>query len=543
MTRRDIWTPILIAAWAVVLGLLVWPLGKILLSSFVVDGEYTFANYTLIFSEPRFLRTIGNTFLVGFGGMIGALILGVGLAFVVSRFEIRGRTAIEVLALIAMVSPPFIGAYSWIVLFGANGLVRTTLAGIGIDIPPIYGTPGVIMVFALKFFPQVFLITSGAFAAVSRSLEEAAESLGVSPTRRLFTITLPLIMPAITASGLLAFVMSIADFGTPQIIGRGLQVLATQAYILYSADLGSNQGLASAISLILVGISMVFVLLQRWMMRRDIYHNSGMKRAERRPIAGLRSAYLHMAAYGLVLLGSIPTITVIYYSFRRTRGPVFQDGFGLQSYERVLQRLSDPIVNTLIYSAIAVVAIVVVGTLLGYLITRRRSLATGTLDGILTVPYVVPGVVMGIAYAAAFNVAPLVLTGTGAIIILAVFIRRLPYTVSSVGAALRQISPNLEQAAMSLGVPPGRAFLKVTAPLLIPGIVAGAMMSLVTAMNELSSSLVLYIGRTITMPVRIYIAVIDGEYGIAAALSTILLAMTIVAILAMSYAAKRQYRS
>jgi iron(III) transport system permease protein len=156
------------------------------------------------------------------------------------------------------------------------------------------------------------------------------------------------------------------------------------------------------------------------------------------------------------------------------------------------------------------------------------------LDGLLTVPYVVPGVVMGIAYIATFNGPPVVLTGTGAIIILSIFIRRLPYTASAVGTALRQISPSLEEAAMSLGVPPGRAFLKVTAPLILPGIIAGGMMSLVTAMNELSSSLVLYVGGTVTMPVRIYVAVIDGDYGTAAALSTILIVLTAIAIYAAS---------
>jgi iron(III) transport system permease protein len=176
----------------------------------------------------------------------------------------------------------------------------------------------------------------------------------------------------------------------------------------------------------------------------------------------------------------------------------------------------------------------VVGTLLGYVITRRPSAATAALDGLLTVPYVVPGVVMGIAYIATFNAPPVVLTGTGAIIILSIFIRRLPYTASAVGTALRQISPSLEDAATSLGVPPGRAFLKVTAPLILPGIIAGGMMSLVTAMNELSSSLVLYVGGTVTMPVRIYVAVIDGDYGTAAALATILIVLTALAVFAAS---------
>ena len=134
---------------------------------------------------------------------------------------------------VALVSPPFIGAYAWIVLFGASGVIRRGLASIGISIPPLYGVAGVILVFAFKFFPHVFLITSGALAAINRSVEEAAESLGVSPAKRLFTVTFPLILPAISASALLTFVLSIADFGTPRIIGRDFNVLATEAFKLY----------------------------------------------------------------------------------------------------------------------------------------------------------------------------------------------------------------------------------------------------------------------------------------------------------------------
>jgi iron(III) transport system permease protein len=237
-------------------------------------------------------------------------------------------------------------------------------------------------------------------------------------------------------------------------------------------------------------------------------------------------------AYVIVLTGALPAIIVVLFSFRRTSGPVFQPGLSLQSYERVVSTLSAPIWNTLIFSTAAVVAIVITGTLIGYLISRRPNIATGTLDALLMVPYVVPGIVMGIAFITRFNDPPLALTGTGLIIVMAVFIRRLPYSARSVAAALKQVSPSLEDAAVSLGYPPSKAFLKVTVPLILPGIMAGALMSFVTAMNELSSSLVLYVGSTITMPVRIYLSVMDGEYGTASALSTVLLTMTVLAVYA-----------
>lgn len=532
--RYDLWTFVLIAAWVILLILLIWPLSSILRASLIDNetGAFSFVHYVQIFTTRVYQRAIGNTLIAGFGGMAGALILGVTLAFVTTRFHIYGRALIQTLAVVALVSPPFIGAYAWIVLFGASGVVRKGLASIGISIPPLYGMLGVILVFAFKFFPHVFLITSGALAAINRSVEEAAESLGVSPTRRLFTVTFPLILPAISASALLTFVLSIADFGTPRIIGRDFNVLATEAFNLYGGEVGGNPGMASALSIVLIILSMIIVFGQRWVLRKNVYHSNLIKKPERQHVGGLKSVGLHVLAYAIVLIGALPAIIVVLFSFRRTSGPVFQPGLSLQSYEKVVSTVSDPIWNTLLFSTVAVVAIVITGTLIGYLISRRPNIATGALDATLMIPYVVPGIVMGIAFITRFNDPPLALTGTGLIIIMAVFIRRLPYSARSVAAALKQVGPNLEDAAVSLGYSPGKAFMKVTVPLIVPGILAGALMSFVTAMNELSSSLVLYVGSTITMPVRIYLSVMDGEYGTASALSTILLTMTVVAVYA-----------
>ena len=148
----------------------------------------------------------------------------------------------------------------------------------------------------------------------------------------------------------------------------------------------------------------------------------------------------------------------------------------------------------------------------------------------LLVPYIVPGVVMGLAFVVTFNVPPLQITGTATIIVLMLFIRRLPYAVRSSAAILKQIKSGIEEAAISLGASPWRAFMTVTLPLMLPGVIAGAMMSFITAINELSSSLILYVGRTMTMPVRIYLSVLDGQFGTASALSTILLIATGLAV-------------
>jgi len=527
MPRIGFWTIVLIFTWLLLFALLFIPVGSVLVSSLYDNaGNFTLGNYIKAIGDERIQRAFFNTLLVGFGGLAGALILGSIMAFCVSRFEITGGRFVSLLAIMALVSPPFIGAYSWIVLFGSAGIARTALKSIGINIPTIYGLSGILIVFSLKFYPYVYLMVSGALSNVNRSLEEAAEGLGLTPFQRAMKISFPLVLPALSAGGLLALIHAIADFGTPRLIGRGFNVLATEAFTLYSAEIGSNMSMATTISVILVLMSMVFVLMQRYMSRRNVYHGNMINKPHKIRLRGWKNVLAHFAVYAIGLAGAIPVIVAVIYSFRKTSGPVFQSGFALQSYERIVFGLGDVITNSLTFSVASVVLIVLIGTLIGCLVARRTTLNTSLLDGALMVPYVMPGIVIGIAFIAAFNTGPVVLTGTAAIIILSIFIRRLPYTVRTTSSALRQIGPNMEEAAISLGYSPFRAFLKVTVPLIVPGIIAGAMLSFVTAINELSSSLVLYVGRTMTMPVRIYLLILDGDFGTAAALSTILLLLS-----------------
>ncbi len=531
MRRFEFWTIVTILTWGMLALLLFVPVGTVLLSSFFdQSGNLTGGNYLKFVSEPRFRQAFINTLVAGFGGLAGALLLGSIMAFCVSRFVIAGGRFVSLLAILALVSPPFIGAYSWIVLFGAGGLVRGALRDIGINMPPIYGLGGILIVFSLKFYPFVYLMVSGALANVNRSLEEAAEGLGLTPWQRTMKISFPMVFPALSAGGLLALIQAIADFGTPRLLGRGYNVLATEAFTLYSAEIGSNLSMATTISVVLILVSMVFVLLQRWVSRRNVYHGNMINKPIKIHLKGWRNWLAHFAVYFIGLCGALPVIISVIYSFRKTSGPVFQSGFALQSYERILFNLGDVVRNSLTFSFSAVALIVVIGTLVGVMVARRTTLNTSLLDGAFMIPYVMPGIVIGIAFIAAFNTGPVVLTGTATIIVLSIFIRRLPYTVRTTASAVRQISPSMEEAAISLGYSPMQAFLRITVPLIVPGIIAGGMLSFVTAINELSSSLVLYVGSTMTMPVRIYLLILDGDFGTAAALSSILLLLSGIAV-------------
>ena len=530
-TRLDFWLVVSIGAWVILVLFLVLPLGSVLVSSLRDDaGRFTLGNWSSLFWTPRYLNAFVNTLIVGFGGLAGALLLGSIMAFCVSRIHIRGGRLVSLLAILALVSPPFIGAYSWIVLFGSGGLVRQTLLSWGIGMPPIYGVWGILIVFAFKFYPYVYLLTAGALSNINRSLEEAAENLGLTPFQRVMKVSFPLVLPALSAGGLLALIHAIADFGTPRLLGRGFNVLATEAYTAYSAEIGSNLGMATTLSIALIALSMMFVFIQRYVARRNVYHGTLINKPARKRLTGVANVLAHVAVYFIALGGAMPAIIAVVYSLRKTSGPVFQPGFGLDSYRRIALSLGDVVANSLMYSLASVILIVVVGTLIGCYVARRNTANAALLDATLMVPYVMPGIVVGVAFIASFNTPPLALTGTAAIIVFSIFIRRLPYAVRSSAAALRQVGPSMEEAAISLGYTPAQAFLKVTVPLILPGIIAGAMLSFVTAINELSSSLVLYVGRTVTMPVRIYISINDGDYGMAAAFSTILLVLSASAI-------------
>ena len=522
----DAWSLVMLAAIGLLGLLLVWPVGQVLVLGFL-DAQtqtFTLGNYQKILTHPYYLGALKNSLIVGGGGMLGACLLGVPLAYCTARFVVRGRSVIATLAVLALVSPPFIGAYSWVMVAGNNGWLTQNMKALGLTMPTIYGAHGIILVFSLKFFPFVYLMTETALRNINRAYEEAAENLGCSATARFFKITLPLVFPAVSSGAILSFVLSIADFGTPSIIGRDYRTLSTVAYNQYTSEMGGPPTMAVSISMLMIVIAMLAVLLQRYLMGPRRYAGALTNLSVPKPCRGAFGVAVHALCYSIVALATMPIAVVIYTSFLETNGPVFTGGFGLNSYARVIREVPDVIVNTFKFSLLATLLITLAGGLISYVVVRRETAAAGLLDALLMVPYVVPGVVLAIGFLLCFQYGAFDLIGTSTIIVLMLFVRRLPYGVRATSAVLRQIKPSIEEAAVNLGASPLQAFARVTVPLMLPGVIAGAMMSFITAINELSATLLLYTARTTTMPVRIYSAVLDGEFGIAAALAALLLA-------------------
>lgn len=521
----NFWSIVTFLGFVVIFVLLLYPVSNILKASFIDNaGKFSLSNYYTFFSKKYYYKTILNSLIVAFGGTIGSLILGIPLAFFTTRFKIFGKSLLSTFAILALLSPPFIGAYSWIIMLGRNGFIRNFLSSIGINfIPPIYGAGGIILSFSLTYYPYVFLLTSAALTTIDRSLEEAAENLGCIGIKRFFKITLPLVMPSVSSGALIAFMLSLSNFGTPMILGERFKVLPTFAYDLFTSDISQNLGLASTVSMILIICSLCVLFLQNYVATRRKLSSILVNRPKVNILKGWKSIGVHLLCYFIVFLSMLPLIVVVYSSFRKTSGPVYKPGFSFETYKNVFYDVPGVIINSLIYSLIAVIFIVIFSVLLGFVLARKKGLSSKLLDNFLMIPYIVPGTVLGICLIIAYNSGAFIITGTSAILVMAYFIRRLPNSVRSCTSILRQIDPCIEEAGIILGAPPSKTLRVITLPLMFPGIMSGAILGWITSINELSASIVLYVGNTMTMPVRIYLSVLDGYFGTASALATILI--------------------
>lgn len=243
----------------------------------------------------------------------------------------------------------------------------------------------------------------------------------------------------------------------------------------------------------------------------------------------MEKLFIHLYSYFVVGIAILPQVYVIYTSFKNTKGMVFQPGYSFESYRKIFSStLGKSIFNTLFIPIVALIFVVLLAVLIAYIAVRRRNVLTGLVDVLSMIPYIVPGTVVGIALVISFK-RPI--TGGMIIMVIALIIRRLPYTIRSSVAILQQIPMSIEEAALSLGSNKFKTFFKITMPMMSAGIISGAILSWVTMISELSTAIILYSVKTQTLTVSIYTSVIRGQYGVAAALSTVLTVLTVISLL------------
>ncbi len=529
--KFDGWTTIAIALTGGYLLMVIWPLFMVLTASVQSDGEFTLAGFTKFFSSRLYYGTLINSMLVTVCVTVLALVIAFPLAYFMTMFRIFGNRTVQMLILASMMSPPFIGAYSWILLLGNRGMItRWVESTFDIDAPSIYGFPGIVLVLTLQLVPLIFTYLMGAWRTIDVSLLEAAESMGVTGWRRALQVISPLLFPTVLAGSLLVFVRAFADFGTPMLIGQGFRTVPVLIYSSFVGEVSIDKSFAAAVSVIVIIVTLTVFLIQKYIVNRRQISMTALRTIEARRLGGWRGVAVHAYVYGFLTLALAPLIVVVYSSFRNTLYGQFVDGYSLDNYVDSKRDIIRYATNTFSIGLMALAILVVIAVLVAYLTVRRRGFLSNTLDTMTMVPYVVPGLVIGIALVTTFSQGPLVLTGTFAIMVVALTLRRLPYAVRSTTALMYQISPSIEEAAISLGASKTRTLLQIIVPALAPGILAGAVLSWVTIITELSTTLFLYNTSTQTLSLGIYAEVIRGQLGTAAALSTLLLVLTMASL-------------
>jgi iron(III) transport system permease protein len=519
---------------------LVYPLVRIFYDAFTDEaGRFTVVNFVEFAGDAYYVRSLWNSILLGLGTVACTSVLGFAVALLLVRFDFRGRDLFGYLTLIPIISPPLVGVLGVTFILGRAGTVNVLLHDwLGVERPLnfVYGVHGVLLVETLHLFPMITLNVLDALAKIDPALEEAAESVGARGWRRLRTITLPLTTPGYVAGALLVFIWTFSDFATPLVLGVH-DLLAAQAYlnIVQFVDRRLFR-MGIVISALMVVLAVLFLVAARRYVAIKDYSSLSYSRIARHRLSPPAQAGAVLFLSLVMLASFIPYIGVGLASVGKgwslTPLPVH---YTLQYYERVIVETPKYILNSFVYSGLAVLGCIVVGVPIAWILARTRLPGRDTLDGLITLILALPGTAIGIAYIRAFHFElpglDLKLTSLWIVLPLVLCIRRLPYTVRGAYASLLLVHRSLEEAAASVGATGARSFRDVTLPLIWRGVLVGSLFSFMTSLQEASAVLFLSLGGWETIPVGIFVFYIAGSANEAAALGVILIVVAALCVL------------
>jgi iron(III) transport system permease protein len=539
---KDPWLAVALALSAVLVALVVAPQLWLLRASLLgPDGSPTFANVARFFGEARYLAALRNSAVLSVLICALAMAVAVPLAFVHARYALPGKGAVLTLAAMATVTPPFLGAYVWIMLLGWSGILSSALRAAGIPFEGIVGFPGIVWVGTWSTVGLVFLFAHDAFANMDPSLEEAAMSVGASRRRAYLQVSLPLATPALLTVGYLVLMAAFTDFGTPKIIGGDVEVLPVLVYNAFLGEVSTRPAMAATASLAMVAISTVVLMAQRYALTRRSYAIAGAARARPRPLSRPATAAVMGWTALVFLVVFTPHLVVAALSFVTWTMDVPHAPATLANYEALGRGSLSPVLVSYLLAAVSTLAALLAGVLAAYVVVRKGFLVLGpSLNALVMLPYLIPGTVLAVGLIVAFSRPPIALTGTGAILAIAYFIRKLPYAMKAAEAALYQVHPSLEEAALSVGATPARAFRDVTLRLILPALASGATVTFLATITELSATIMLYSAAWTTMTVVIFQAAqgMGGQFGVASATAVVMM----VSIYVPLYLVRRRYR-
>ncbi len=529
---RSPWFWLSLAALAL-LGLFVlYPLANILSASVIGPGE---SGWRRLLASPKYLEAIRNTLVLATSVTCIATLIGVPLAYVTARYSFPGKGLIALLPLITLVIPEVIAAQTWLMMLGNNGLITRFLRDFGIRLPSFYGWFGLITSMSFIYYTYVYIGVVAAIGKFDAQLEEAAQSLGTAPVMSRLRVMLPVILPAILASALLVFTMAVGNFAISMILSHRLPLLSVVTYQAAVAEGARDITMQSTLASVSVLIVMAVLFLNRRIVKRGRYEIVQGRGARPRPLRGLRGLAVAASAGLVVVISLLPLISIMLGAFTASRGPVMQWGtWTLDNMLRVFVTAPQPMVNSLLYAGTATVISTGFSAVVSYLVVKKPNLLTPFVDYIAAIPLALSGTVLGVGLLATFHGGWLPLSGTASIIVLAYVVRRMPFGMRNGQATLQNIPNSLEEASISLGVPPVQSFFRVVLPVMLPAIASAAILTWTTTVAELSASILVYSGGRETLPIQVFRLIDSGLMAYASAYGLVLVAVILLPIIVAS---------
>ncbi len=535
-----------IFATAVLVLLVVVPLAWLFIKSFQAPqtGSFTLNNYFLAFSTWRYLEPIVNSLKLALAVACSSVAVGSGMAWLVARSDMPGRSLVRLLVIASFITPPFLGAIAWILLAAPRSgwLNRLYMAVTGEPQGAfnIYTLAGCVFVIAIYSYPYAFTFVSAALELISSEMEHAAQILGAGACRTALSVTLPMVLPGIVAGFIMSFLEAIALFGSPALIliPARKNVMTTQLWQFFQFP--TKVELAAAYALPLLMLTVALLLLQRRLLARKGFAAVGGKGGQRRLVRlGVWRYPALIACLGVSSLSLfLPYAVLLSTSLSQAWGRGFSAAnFTLRWYNWALfgyagSRLA--IRNSLVYSLLAATFALALAVAIAYIANRRLVRGHQVLSFLAMTPFVIPGIVLATGFIAAYTHPPLVLYGTAAIMVIAFTTRFLPIAYANCDAILKSVGAELENAGRILGAGRLHMLREVTLPLVKRGLFGGWVLIFIQALRELSAAVLLFTVSTKVVSTLIFDLSDEGNFEAVSALGVLMLVLTF-AVVAFGY--------
>ena len=482
---------------AILTAFILYPVLSVLWISLSDDrSNLTLVHFANFFRRPLFREALWNTLWSGALVVLFSAVLALPLAYVLARYEFRGKLLLQTAATLPLVIPPFVGAVALQLILGRSGMVNLLLMDwFEISIPFMEGLAGVVLVQTLHFFPFILLNTVVSLANIDSSLEEAAKNLGCHGFRLFRRVTLPLMLPGFIAGSLLTFIRAIDDLGTPLMLNYK-NLLAPQAYLRITT-IGMDDVDGYVVCVVLVVLSLASLLAARKYLSLAEYASLQRAAPVTGTLHGSTLAVVWLVIALILAVSLLPHIGIALLSFSKIWSfTLLPTTYTLGNYEEILFRVPHFVINTLVYTLLAAAIDIVLGATIAFLLLRTRVPGKNLLDAVATLPLAIPGVVLAVGYLRVFHGwdfpgLGVPLTSSWLILVVAYSMRRLPYTVRASYAALQQVHVSLEESAQNLGANRLRTFMRITLPMIGSGLVAGGLIAFITSCVELASTIML----------------------------------------------------